>query len=52
MNDDRCVVILDEAQTVTDFYLPYYLVDSQAECEFDSSTATLKIICPIDWKQL
>lgn len=50
MNDDRIVVILDGTHTVVDFYLPYYLKDSETDCEFDSITNTLKIECPIDWK--
>ncbi|KAI1716678.1 pre-RNA processing PIH1/Nop17 domain-containing protein [Ditylenchus destructor] len=49
MNEDRCVLIVDGSRTVTDIYLPYKLVDAEAECTFSSSNATLIIKCPINW---
>uniref|UniRef100_A0A915E5Y9 PIH1 N-terminal domain-containing protein n=1 Tax=Ditylenchus dipsaci TaxID=166011 RepID=A0A915E5Y9_9BILA len=50
MNNDRCAVILDGSRVVADFFLPFYLLDEEAKCEFIAAVSTIIIKCPVNWR--
>lgn len=49
MNDDRVVVLVDGQRTSADFFVPYQLDYEKAASDFQPTTATLTIKCPVVW---